>query len=325
MLVVGANLAIDRTLRLDELRPGHVQRPRSAQITAGGKAVNVCRACVAHGVRPRLVANLPGVLGAFVGDLLDAEGHDVRRVATGGEIRTATIVLDDVPRTTVLNEPGPDLDADDRAALLAAVLDELGGHGVLLMSGSLPPGTPQDLYGEITDAARARGVTVVVDAAREALVSTLAHRPDVVTPNLDEARSALAMREHGAAPSAVEGIDPDPATARRDAVEAARRLRRHGPAAVLVTAGSHGVAGADADGAFWAGAPSVPLVNPIGAGDCFAAGLAVALEKGRPLREAVLVAVASGSASVTTPLAGEVDAALMNELLVRLVLQEVTA
>ena len=39
---------MDRTLRMERLTPGAVQRPRTADLTAGGKAVNVCRAAQAH-------------------------------------------------------------------------------------------------------------------------------------------------------------------------------------------------------------------------------------------------------------------------------------
>src|SRR5207249_7823511 len=87
MLVLGLNLGVDRSLRLERLLPGHVQRPRSVELTAGGKSVNVCRASRAHGVRPRLIANLPGRGGTLLGEMIAAEGHDVRAVTTDGEPR----------------------------------------------------------------------------------------------------------------------------------------------------------------------------------------------------------------------------------------------
>lgn len=328
MIVVGANLAMDRTLRLDALRPGHVQRPRTAVMTAGGKAVNVCRAAVAHAVRPRLVANLPGVLGGYVGDLLEAEGHDVRRVATSGEIRAATIILDDLPRTTVLNEPGPPLSPADRDALLDAVEQELAqssssiqadqpvGARVCICTGSLPPGTDDGFYGLVVDMARAHGLTSVLDAARAALAAALPHHPDIVTPNLSEALGVLALlRGEAAATLEAEGNeDDDLAHVRRQAAGAAQALVDAGAGAALVTAGRHGVAGVDGGGAFWVSAPAVTVVNSIGAGDCFVAGLAAALEAGHDLRGAVVLAVASASASVTTELAGDVDVALLHSL-----------
>ncbi len=301
MLVVGANLTLDRTLRMARLVPGQVQRPRSAEMTAGGKAVNVCRASQSHGVRARLVANLPGVLGRYAGDLLDHEGHDVRRVATSGEIRTAIIILEDDLRATVLNEPGPTLSTGDRAALVAAAAQEAPGHRIAVLSGSLPPAADDRLYCDLVSAIRSHGVPTILDTAGPSLAVALQARPDLVTPNLAEARLALG---HGGE----ESVEPDGLDVRGDAVAAARALVSAGAGAALVTAGRHGAAGVDGDGAaFWIAAPVVTEVNPIGAGDAFTAGLAVGLEAGEDLRTAAVRAVATGAASVAMPLAGAVD------------------
>jgi 1-phosphofructokinase family hexose kinase len=308
LLVVGVNLALDRTLRMPELIPGNVQRPRSAEATAGGKAVNVCRAAQAHQLRPRLVANLPGRLGDFVGDLLDREGHDVRRVPTDGEARSAIIIIEDGGRVTVLNEPGPPLTSGHRVRLIAAVEEEARGRRTAVMSGSLPPGASQGLYADLVDAAHRHGCQVVLDAARQDLRDALTAGPDVVTPNLAEATAVL----HG---TTGESVEPEGPAVREDTIRAALELRDAGAKAALVTAGRHGVGGADADGTFWVSAPVVAEANPIGAGDAFAAGLAVGLERGEDLRAACVRAVATAAASVTTPLAGAVDPALLGDLM----------
>jgi fructose-1-phosphate kinase PfkB-like protein len=215
----------------------------------------------------------------------------------------------------VLNEPGPPLSGVDRAALVAAVESELAGHAVLVLTGSLPPGPDQGLYATLVERAHARGLRVVVDAAREALAAALVAGPDVVTPNLGEARALLG----GAVEEAVE---PD-GDVRSEALGAAAALREAGARAALVTAGRYGVAGAHAGGSFWIAAPVVEAVNPIGAGDCFAAGLAAGLEAGEDLPTATLRAVATGSASVTTSLPGHVDAVVCARLLAALSRQAV--
>jgi 1-phosphofructokinase family hexose kinase len=307
VLVLGLNLGVDRSLRLERLLPGYVQRPRSVEVTAGGKAVNVCRASRAHSVRPRLIANLPGRGGTLLGEMLAAEGHDVLAVATDGEARAQVIIIEDDLRVTVLNEPGPPLSASDCDRLLAALRNEIDGQRVAAASGSLPPGAPEDTYGEVVRLARAGGAITVIDAARDALRSCLPFGPDVVTPNLAEAEAAL----YGTSDEAVEAEGGDARTA---AITAAQGLLDAGARGALVTVGRLGVGGADQDGAFWIAAPSVREVNPIGAGDAFVAGLAVALERGDDLRTAALSAVATGSASVAHPLAGGVDPTLIAEL-----------
>ena len=306
MLVLGLNLGVDRSLRLERLLPGYVQRPRSVEVTAGGKAVNVCRASRAHGVRPRLIANLPEHGGSALAEMLAAEGHDVRAIPTDGELRSQVIIIEDDLRVTVLNEPGPPLSPSDRDLLLSAFREEIDGHRVAVASGSLPPEAAADTYGEVVQLARAGGAIVVVDAARDALRGCLRFGPDVVTPNLAEAEAVL----HGTSDEAVE---PE-GDARRMAIASAQGLLDEGARSALVTAGRLGVGGADQEGVFWIAAPTVRQVNPVGAGDSFVAGLAVALDRGDDLRTAAICAVATGSASVANPLAGGVDSTLVAEL-----------
>src|SRR5687768_13817981 len=127
MLIAGPNLTIDRTLTLDQLRPGDVLRFSSAVITPGGKGVNVARTAQALGTRATLFGFAPGRTGAAVIELLADEGHDVVPVAVGGEVRSAAIVLERSGRVTVMNEPGPRLGAGDWDRFEAAVAARLEG------------------------------------------------------------------------------------------------------------------------------------------------------------------------------------------------------
>jgi fructose-1-phosphate kinase PfkB-like protein len=207
-------------------------------------------------------------------------------------------------RATVLNEPGPPLGDGDWEALEAEVSAALGGHGVLVCSGSLPPGAPEDGYARLT---RLAGVAVV-DAGGATLRAALAAGPDVVTPNLAEAEGVLFGR-------ADEAVEASP-EACEHALAAARELVRAGGGAAVVTAASAGAAVASAEGAWWIAAPRVEAVaNPIGAGDVLAAGLASGLEAGLDVRAAAVRGVAAAAAGVQAALAGDLDVGVMDALL----------
>ena len=60
MLIAGPNLTIDRTLGIEELRPGGVLRFDGVAVTPGGKGVNVARVARALGVSALLVGFTPG-------------------------------------------------------------------------------------------------------------------------------------------------------------------------------------------------------------------------------------------------------------------------
>lgn len=103
--------------------------------------------------------------------------------------------------------------------------------------------------------------------------------------------------------------------ARERALSAARGLVAAGAPAAIVSAAAAGAAFAALDGpSGWFDAPEVSVRNPIGAGDAFTAALAARLAEGATLESAARYAVAAGSASVESPLAGSLDPARAVEL-----------
>src|SRR5215211_3847518 len=306
MLIAGPNLTIDRTLAIDELRPGEVLRFDEVAVTPGGKGVNVARVARALNAPAVVVGFTPGRTGQAAAGLLADEGLDVEAVPVGGELRSAAVVLERSGRVTVMNEPGPSLGAGDWERYERAVGARLEEHAVLACSGSLPPGTHEDGYARLVALAREHRALALVDVNGQPLAAALLARPDVVTPNLAEAEGLLLGR-------AAETVEAgDPAEVRRRASAAAAAL---GARAAIVTAGAAGAAVAvEAGEQRWHAAPRVEVHNPIGAGDALVGGLCVALERGEPLDGAVARGLATAAASVETAKAGDIDPSRAEEL-----------
>jgi len=314
MLIAGPNLTLDRTAEIAELRPGEVLRFERVIVTPGGKGLNVARAARALGVPALLVGFVPGATGRAGAAMIEREHVALRAVPCGGELRSSAIVIEHGGRTTVLNEPGPQVTPGEWRALEAAVAGALAEHAVLVCSGSVPPGSPEDAYARLTALAAGAGRHCVVDAAGPTLARALTAGPDVVCPNLAEAEAVL---------GAADGAQPlrSASDARPRAQAAAAQLVAGGARAALVTADAAGAALATADGLeAWLPAPPVGTVrNPVGAGDVLASALAAALERGEPLLEAARHGVAAAAASVESPTAGELEAARAGELLAAVV------
>lgn len=304
MLVVGTNLTQDRILRLTELVPGAVLRAREVTTAPGGKPVNVARAALALGGRPTLLANCPGRQGARLAEELAATGLAVIAVPTAGELRTATILLEDGGRTTVVNEPGPELDDAASAAFLEAYGRALTEqrHPVVVAAGSLPPGAPVTLYAELVRIGSLRSAVTVVDAGGPVLAATLPTGPGLVKPNLAEAEATLRLMagRPAAAGSAetAEAVDEPGRDVPGRCAAAAEALVRAGAQAALVSGGRFGAALRTSVGSWWFTAPVVDRSNPVGAGDALVAGVATALERGEPLPAAVRFGVACAADSV---------------------------
>ncbi len=300
MLIATPNLCLDITIRLPRLVPGAIARATATDISAGGKGVNVARAGALIGAAPVLTGFLPIEDGARLADLLAVEGIAFRPVDVAGVLRVASILLEDNGRVTVVNGRGPAIEGDQWHAFKALIAAAAVDAGVLICSGSLPPGLPRDAYRKLVDIGHHAGVPVIVDAAPDVLHAALTARPDLVSPNLAEAEGLLFGRSD-------ELVDEQSVDIRRRAVSAATALHRSGAARAVVTAGSAGAALSSDAGTWWLAAPRVEVVNPIGAGDCFVAGAGIAMVAGAHDVDIVRRGMASASASCETATAGRLD------------------
>ncbi|ANY07993.1 1-phosphofructokinase family hexose kinase [Pseudonocardia sp. HH130630-07] len=289
ILTVCANPALDVTYRVPALTTGSEHRVPAPVVRAGGKAVNVAAALHTMGRDPVVVAPYGGPEGAVLAADLTARGLEHRLVPVPGAVRRTVTIVDDAGAATALNERGTPLPAAGWARVTAVVRTALPAAAALVLSGSLPPGLPDDAWAPLVAAGRAAGVPVVLDAAGPALLAGIAAGPDLVKPNARELREAT-------------GDD--------DVVSAARQLVARGAAGVLASLGPDGMVLVD-------GPTGEPLTcrppagstvrNPTGAGDAAVAAAACALAEGAGRAVLLYRAVAWSVAAVAEPRAGELD------------------
>jgi 1-phosphofructokinase len=95
IITVTLNPSLDRTIELDHLTRGRVQRVTPARLDPGGKGVNVARALLANGVPTRAVVPIAGVEGDQLVGLLEHEGVDVAVVPVLGHTRSNITIAED--------------------------------------------------------------------------------------------------------------------------------------------------------------------------------------------------------------------------------------
>jgi tagatose 6-phosphate kinase len=289
-----ANPALDVTYRTAELRLGAEHRVAAPVVRAGGKGINVARTLRALGHDPLVLAPAGGPEGEVLRAGLERDGVAHRLVPVAGATRRTVTVVDAGGTATGLNETGPGISGPEWEALRAQVRAALRTAGVLVLSGSLPPGLPVDAYGVLAADARGLGVPVVVDTSGAALSAASAAGPALVKPNAAELRAATGIDVTG-----VEGV-----------VRAARALIDAGAGAVLASLGADGmvlVPGRDAAPLHCRPPAGVAVVNPTGAGDAAVAAAAAGLEEGLGWPQLLHRAVAWSVAAVAEPEAGAVD------------------
>lgn len=284
IVTVTLNPSLDRTIELDHLDPGHVQRVTAARLDPGGKGVNVARALLANGVDALAVVPIAGVDGDQLVGLLEHEGVDVAVVRIAGHTRSNIAIAEADGTVTKLNEPGAPLSADDLEGLAGKVLEAASPGSWVVLCGSLPPGVPVDTYASLARQFSAAGLRVAVDTSGPAFRAAVAAGPELVKPNAEELAEAVGHPLHS----------------RSDVVAAARELQDLGARTVLVSLGAEGAVLVD-DGVVAGESPVAEPRSTVGAGDAFLAGFLAGEHAGAWHREAFAEALAWGAAAVRLP------------------------
>jgi 1-phosphofructokinase len=293
VVTLTANPSLDRTLQLPlPLVTGGIVRLTDARTEPGGKGVNVARAIAAAGTD--VVSVLPAAETDPIVTALRELGLELATVAVPSVVRTNYTLVDPHGTTTKLNEPGAPLDEATRAQLGAVLRDRSVGARWVVLSGSLPPGTPPGWYAELVAGLRSTGARIAVDTSEAPLLALLDGGPDaaphLLKPNSEELAQLTGTTE--------EDVLGDPAVA----LAGVRELHVRGVAEVLLTLGSQGAVLSTADGGLWsARPPSITVRSTVGAGDSSLAGYLLADLAGAPPAERLRNAVAYGAASASLP------------------------
>jgi 1-phosphofructokinase len=285
IVTVTLNPSLDRTLRVQALRRGAVQRAVHNHTDPGGKGVNVARALSAHGTPVLTVLPVGGTTGAsLVAGLVEA---GVPHVAVPGESRTrANIsIVEPDGTTTKVNEPGVTLSSRELRAITEAVTRHIGPGDWVVTAGSIAPGQDPEVYAEIGRAARAAGARWAVDTSGVALSASLVARPDLVKPNREELAEVLGLE----------------LLTLGDVVAACRELNNGNGLSVLCSLGADGAVLVDRDGAWLGTGPQVQVENTVGAGDALLAGYLHGLTVEGSREAGLRAGVAWATAAVATP------------------------
>jgi 1-phosphofructokinase len=276
------------------LERGAVQRAESVISQAGGKGVNISRACVAADLPS--IAVLPAAKDdPFVLELL-AAGIDCRPVEHAGDLRVNITITEPDGTTTKLNSPGPQATPQLLKELEEALVRRAAAADWTVLAGSLPPGAPAEWYAGLVTALRAAGARVAVDTSEaplralvDALSTSPASAPHLMKPNGEELASFTGHQ--------AEELEAEPAAA----AGAAYELVAGGVESVLVTLGPRGAVLVSAEGAWHAAPPPTTVVSTVGAGDSSLFGYLLGDVTGRIPEERLALAVAYGSAAAGLP------------------------
>ncbi len=292
---VSLNPAIDTRLIVNGFLPGRVNRVHEVYRTPGGKAAHVAMSLKGLGAAPTWIGFSGGATGSELLGGLRLLGIETMPVSTSQASRVNLEILDTVGEVTEILEPGGTITQSEWAEFLqvcAGAFQLVANKKIAVISGSLPPGVPDDAYATLVRSARSANCLAFVDTSGVALSKTLAAGPDLVKINREEA----------------EGVTQvaicDPASA----AQAARKLLDLGANSAFVSLGDRGIVGVRKreQAAIHAWTTPLHAKSTVGCGDAALAGLAYAAAKELTFEQSLALAVACGAANCLAALPGRI-------------------
>jgi len=239
----------------------------------------------ALGGRPQWVGFAGGPTGKILIAGLQALGVETQATVVRAPTRENLAIVDDRGTVTEILEPGGKPSGRELDAFRKACERECARRKrklLVVLSGSLPAGVPQDFYAALVRVARSHGCRIILDSSGEALRRGVAAGPDLVKPNREEAEALTGMEIQNV-PSARAALS---------------RILALGARSAAISLGKDGVLwGGQSREPLLARAPEVSGRSAVGSGDATVAGFAYGIAKQLSPRKTLALAVACGGAN----------------------------
>lgn len=279
------NPAVDKISSIPQVVAERKLRCEPPRYDPGGGGLNVARAIQKLGGQATAYWTCGGPLGQLLAERLDAEDVLHRPIPIQAMTRENLIVFEQsTGHQFRFGMPGARLTSDEVERCLRTLRELDPAPDFLVLSGSLPPGAPEDFYARVVRESPAE-CRVILDTSGPPLHRGIEGGVYLIKPNVREL-SDLAGKD------LLEDAEIH---------EVARGLISSGKVQVVVTSlGSAGVVVVTGQHCENIRAPTVKVHSKVGAGDSTVAGIVWGLAQEKDVLDAARLGVAAGSAAVMT-------------------------
>ncbi len=294
IITVTLNTAIDHIIEVPSFRLGKTHRSKNAKAFPSGKGINVTRTLNVLGKK--------AVAMGFVGrsslnfyKTLDSDLCSMQLIVVDGKTRRNISIIDPEQNTlTHIINPGYEVSNSDLRKFKVSFQDNVNNGDVVVLSGSLPVGTPTSFYKELLQVCHDKNALTILDSSGEPLREGLKGKPFMVKPNLDELEY-LAGKELRRTENKI--------------IEAAREILKLGIQLVVVSRGAKGILavknGVDTTWKAFIDKDKINLPAICkGSGDALVAGFTAGYLENREFPDILRLGVACGAANLLTPCPG---------------------
>lgn len=290
VLTVTLNPAVDKTCYINELLLGQVNRLQEVISIAGGKGVNVTKVLRQFEYPVTAMGFTGGYTGQLIQDRLTEMGAECHFTHIEQATRVSTNILADNGYVTEVLEPGPTISEEEMRRFLSEYKRQLQRVKMVVLSGSIPKGVPENIYETLTVLAKEAGCKVFLDTSGEALKMGVKAVPYFLKPNKRELEYLVGRK----------------LSSTQDIKEQVQALLNSGVEKVVVSLGAKGFLYGDKEGIIEQKPVKVKAVNTVACGDCLVASFCMSEADGMKRKTAVCRAVALASANAATTISAQI-------------------
>ncbi|MBD0858110.1 1-phosphofructokinase family hexose kinase [Erysipelotrichaceae bacterium 7770_A6] len=277
------NPAIDYFITLNEtLLVDEVNRGSHEIYKAGGKGLNVSKILSVMNIPSKAIAVLGGFTGQYIQDSFEEDPNiEMIPIPVDGMNRI-NMKANYGKKALCVNGSGP-VANDCTVQLLLDEIAKINADDIVIISGSVMHGFPDDFVTALAQAVHQRNAKVVIDMEQITMEQLKECRPYLIKPNLYEFQLLFENDEINES-----NID-----------EYLKKANEIGIENILVSLGKDGAVLSNAHGIFRLDQPRTVLVNKVGAGDAMLASFIGKLSQGYSSEEALQWGGAAGNATAS--------------------------
>ncbi len=281
IVTVTLNPMLDKTVYVDSISRGRIQRADRVSTVVGGKGVNVARQLLTWQCASTATGFLGGEIGTMIERMLAEEGIAQSFLRVDGMTREGvTYVEHDLTMTSVF-EPPHEVTRGEADALSHHLTSLFKGAEWMIFSGSSPWRVTDDIYPVGVAAARRHGVRTVLDSYGETFSRGVVLGPDIVKPNREEFEQTFGVTLQS----------------EQDIIAGLQRMIGVGVKLAMITDGPRACYAATAGATWKITPPQVRLVDATGSGDSLIAGLVFGGTQKWEIERQLVFGIAAGAAN----------------------------
>ncbi|MEU7143905.1 PfkB family carbohydrate kinase [Nocardia sp. NPDC046473] len=192
ILTVTLNPTVDISLEVDRLNDEGKNRARVRSVQGGGGGINVARCIGRLGGSAFALHTYGREVGQRLNRLLDEEGLAHRGIEIGSDTREAVVVAETLAwHSYHLVPPGAELTAIERDRCAEEIIAAAQQGSYLVLTGSVPPGLPEDFCARIVRGIDPSSTRVVLDIAGAQLRAALSENSFAIRLDRREAAGLI--------------------------------------------------------------------------------------------------------------------------------------